>query len=556
MYALESGDWVRRREGEEYQYAIVYEVKGEQAQVLYVDGPLSGQQDMVALRTWEFVPPVRVSREKLKQFCRYGISYAQLRGGREYGNIDCPEVYTMTLDDLTAALGRLPENPKDQNAGLWYWGLEEELYRYVRMERPGVPDEEDDGIPDARSVFRTVWGMLGTKYDQFGDVSLQECREEIQVYLQQRDRPDTERDMTWRQMKHFLACWRSDEKIVAADSRIRCIYRKVVDALVERSDPEALEKKAYACYGGNSVYDADWQASHDCLTRLMEIRPSPEYANSLGYIYRYGRVHDGEPEYEKAFRMFSIGAAGGNPESGYQLADLFLSGHGTVKSPEIATRLIHELYRKSLGDIRHGQFRSAFADIAVRQGDLLRTGQDVSSPEPSPDGAYYYYLQAQFAIRMRRHEADFYGDDALERRVSQSIAQVLPLSSYQRKIRCVRIHSLDYLLQYGLRRHHFLQMHWKNEPGGVKTIWFQVMPYDGEATPPKIFMTVPEAHYCSLAETVTVTAKNITCLEINAEAPVYFDDIRGAEFFFYGKKVASIRADLFWNEPAEGGNPQ
>lgn len=551
MYRLESGDWIRRRCGGAYQYAIVYEVRGERAQVLYVGGSLSEQQGTVSLREWEVVPPIPVSHKKMKQFCRYEISYWKLRSGHEYGNLMCPEVCVMTLDDLEAALDRLPENSQDTDAAFWYWGLEEELYRYVRMDRTGEEEESDDGIPDEHNVFRTVWTMLGAKYDQDAEIPLEDCRKEIRVFREEREKPAADRRMTERQMRHFLSCWRSDGKIEAADRQTKRIYRKVVDALAEKSDPEALEKKAYACFGGNSVYKTDWQASHDCLTRLMEIQPGPYYANSLGYIYYYGRVNGGEPEYEKAFRMFSIGAAGGSPESRYKLADLYLEGHGTVKSPETASHLIHEMYRQSLEDIRHGRFCSAFADVAVRQGDLIRTGQDSSVTVPSPDGAYYYYLQAQFAIRMRRLEADFYGDDEVADRIRRSASEVLPLSSYRKKTGRVRIHSLQYLLQYALKRHHFLQMSWKNEPGGAKKIQLKVMPYDGEKYPPKIFLTVPEAHYCGLAESVVVTAKNITFLEINADAPVYFDDIRDSKFLFYGKVVASMNADFFWDAPGE-----
>ena len=55
----------------------------------------------------------------------------------------------------------------------------------------------------------------------------------------------------------------------------------------------------------------------------------------IGYIYYYGRCWDGQPQYDEAFRYFSVGAAGGIYESRYKLADMFAKGYGVVQNKNI-----------------------------------------------------------------------------------------------------------------------------------------------------------------------------------------------------------------------------
>lgn len=83
---------------------------------------------------------------------------------------------------------------------------------------------------------------------------------------------------------------------------------------------------------------------------------------------------------------------------------------------------------------------------------------------------------------------------------------------------------------------------------------FRVVPFEGEMYAPKLFVTVPPAHFCGLMEKLNVKAKKIDTLEVNGDSDVViFDSILGDEFYLYGKKVAEIDAEYIFTAPKKSG---
>ena len=70
-----------------------------------------------------------------------------------------------------------------------------------------------------------------------------------------------------------------------------------------------------------------------------------------------------------------------------------------------------------------GKYDCKFADIALRLGDLHREGFGLPKNQLA---ALYFFLQARYAIRMRRKTAEQYGDDIVEKNIERAIRMVLP----------------------------------------------------------------------------------------------------------------------------------
>ena len=92
--------------------------------------------------------------------------------------------------------------------------------------------------------------------------------------------------------------------------------------------------RGYCYYCGTSVYPNDWIKARDAFIEYYQLSGDPYAANTLGYIYYYGRCNGGVPEYDLAFRYFSIGHAYGCYESTYKLADMFVHGYSVVKNED------------------------------------------------------------------------------------------------------------------------------------------------------------------------------------------------------------------------------
>ena len=200
------------------------------------------------------------------------------------------------------------------------------------------------------------------------------------------------------------------------------MFADFVDYGVERDWPCALMALGYGCYGGNEIYETDWETSKRCMLKLIELTDDPFCYNTLGYIYYYGRCNNGVPEYDKAFQYFAVGAAHGIYESRYKLADMFLTGKGALKSPSAAANMVMAMYNDNKEIFCEESYESKFADIALRVGGFFERGDGV---EQNDVAAYAYYKEAKLAIDKRVELFDFFGDRKVQKNIKASMDRVL-----------------------------------------------------------------------------------------------------------------------------------
>lgn len=227
--------------------------------------------------------------------------------------------------------------------------------------------------------------------------------------------------------KEFIEYYYNNEKELSdSDASVKDKYRMYVEEGCKKEWIEALAAKAYGCYGGNCVFECDWAVSRDCFLKLVELdgENNPFYYNSLGYIYYYGRCNGGEPEYDKAFQYFTIGAVSGVYESRYKLADMISGGKGVPQNLKAAATMIISMYDENYDIFCKGNYDGKFADISLRMGGLYERGAGV---EQNLDIAYYHYLQAKYAIEKRMETTDFYGDAKVKGRIEEALNRVREL---------------------------------------------------------------------------------------------------------------------------------
>lgn len=538
-------------------YGRIDAVKGNTAVVSLHVKKRWGEELEVALDLLQYEPPVTLSVSDLRKFSRFEIRYSELKQGRTFADIEIPETYQIVPEDLKEAVLNFRKYglSEDEFGDEYFWKLWDEIYNGVEIETAlngPTDDDETSPVPDQYSVFSNAWEVFLQKYEYcMENVSLDDVITEVQIWEENKNKPLSEREYTHAQKKDFLSFW-NDDRLVSADEETKAAYRKILDSLCDENDLEALKTKAYACYGhGNAAYGQDWPASLACLLKMMELAPDPQTANTLGYMYYYGRCTDGIPEYDKAFYYFSIGAAGWYYESRYKLADMFRHGYGVAKNPKASATLIWELYHEQIKKIRDGQFSCNFADVALRAGNICKEGID---RRPDADEAFYYYLQARYAIKMRMLSEDNFGDQKVAAGIEQAIAEILPETRYTRPRNTVHFNSMYFLLQNGLHRKHDMEIKVQRLSDTDARLTFRIVPYENEMYPPKLFVTVPSAHFSGLLEKVTVTARHIETFEIPEGTDIVrFDNLDWNGFHLYGKKVADISADFVFTVPKNKG---
>jgi len=180
-----------------------------------------------------------------------------------------------------------------------------------------------------------------------------------------------------------------------------------------------------------------------------------------------------------------------------------------------------------------------FADVALRMGRLYENG---SLDEPNPMAAYYYYLQARYAIRFRRKLANNYGDDAVERNIENAILRVEPEVPQENAKTCRR--NYPWILQMALAMDKVVFVTFKQlKSGSIKMVLDRYE--ENEDDLHDFLVTLPEYNFCSMIGTVTLTtgaAKNVYISEPDEPmliTSVDYDEENEAWLFLHGNEIAA-----------------
>lgn len=513
------------------------------------------EERKLPLERLEYVPPVVLTQEQLRRLCRYEIGWSDLYGSdlMDFAEIRADQPYTITVDDVFAAMcnirQRLSENGTVHDD--WYNALCHLIYntKIVVFEDSPADVETVRFLPSRKDGLDWLFSYCGPIAEIFDeDLDIQEAARSIEStlseMLENERRPVLERDYTDEEKAYYLENMWKDETVRFASDTERTLYRKFAEELCEKENVTALRCKGYGCYGGDAAYDCDWNTSLECMQKLLELTGEAGYANTLGYIYYYGRCWNGEPQYEQAFRYFSIGAAGGWFESRYKLADMFVHGYAVPKNPEIACEIVAELYSENLKRFLKGD-PCKFADVALRMGSYEESGYRGTS---NARLAYIYYLQAAFAIRQRA-KLHWYGDAKVAEGISKALNSILSSGKIEKPKRTAEV-SLYAMLYHYLKKYRKLQMTVRKQKNGDYLLTVRIAPYPDEKYPPKLFITEIGTGFCGLLDRLRVRVKNPVTVETAfGDDTVFFDDIDGSHFLFGGEIAATIEGAFYFRNP-------
>ncbi len=546
------GDIVGQKVNGVYFYYTVKRIEKGKLICTYAGGEYGEFEFEISPSDVKRFPVVTVSAEKVRAFMRYEGSYKEIFGNvRPSFRLRCDEKPVMTGEDLLAAFRRYKEKGYETANKEWAEPAGELCGRLFFF-------PEDSFSSDPVQGYRFIPHDGRLFYDLFAQAALEWRREtekpdidaltaQLEKTIEMLSLPVCRRDYGDEIKADYIEPFQKDEVLESATDDELALYVQWVEELCKKDNKTAMYAKAYSLYGGNRAYECDWVGSRDLLLKLMETEEDPFLANTLGYIFYYGRC-TGEPEYEKAFYYYNIGAAGGIYESRYKLSDMYRHGYGVKKNLRIASGIINELYNENLKYILEGHTDCKFADVALRMGSLYKEG---IGREPDPDEAYEYYLQADFAIKQRLRDCNWYGDGSVAAGIGNAIAEILPETAFAKPRRKLYYSSLQYILSSAFELHRRVEAKIQRLKNGQYSLTFRILPNEGEKYPPRFFVTEPGAHFCGYKDRLIFKTKNVYKFFIDGKAfegdraTVVCDDVSGNCFFLYGKCVAELYASLF-----------
>ena len=365
--------------------------------------------------------------EKLRQIIRFEMDPAPFREDTEENPFFDVEKYKgsykPSYKDLVVACKNMLKINVDLDTLMnWYYFASDDLVEHYEGAFAPVADfgylwpNNDADIFKAMDIAMSELNIYDGFFEEYNSIKegLEEIVQMAEYYEYNREHDMSDWKLTrWQRYQIVLAF--SDDTSNVSKSR-RELFKRIIDEECENGNETAMRIKGYGCYGGDKVFDCDWEESRKWVTKLFEKDGNPYYANTLGYIYYYGRCNNGVPEYEKAFQYFSVGAAHDLYESMYKIADMFLGGKGCIKSPETSAHIVFKLYQDSRPKFCTGE-DAKFADIALRWAAHWQRRERYSD-------AFYHYLEADYAIKKRLKKSEFFGDKKVQENITKSIEEV------------------------------------------------------------------------------------------------------------------------------------
>lgn len=537
---------------------------------------------------------------QMKVLARYEDTFARYTGQddiEEY-KFEFAGEYKITLEDLyQAVLNMLEKNPTVEEFGkYWYYPITEyctefgiEAYCGYEYSVDDLDDDDFDDFDDEdideedtdslteetvdhdfvrclpieeNEIFEEVWiGLEDIWSMEDEDVHLKDLpqmevfRESLKVFLENRDKPVAERDFTDTQKYEFIYLFEDDDWVKNATDAEISLCRRFTDELCRKDSVTALRIKGYGCYGGNRLYPCDWKTSRDCMERLFELTGAPVYANTLGYIYYYGRCTGGQPEYEKAFEMYSIAAANGMHEALYKLADMYYHGYACRKSPATARSLYGMVYDDCYRQLLDGSTDGSFTDAALRMGNVFLKG---IAEEINAERAYSFYLQAEMTSRLRAMHSDFFGNASVALGISKAKEEARSLISedfFKDHLSLKQPWLFAELVKEGYRA----EISFIDREDGPIRVKVSRIPYPSEDDAKPLLVTIPEMDYCDVITEMEFEAYNlVTSFNIQSQTPVRYDQCNWnytenrLDFYFNGMLIGWIACDEYRiNRPAK-----
>lgn len=490
----------------------------------------------------------RLKTSQLRPFVRGEITVKELTNGvniiPETVEVDS-KAYKVNAVDLLAGVENYIGMPPE-DVFRWAQNL---MFFADDMSLPTcLPEKIEDEVTEAAilayafdEIESLRWWIYDTEPLETEPEDFKDIKELLETWIKSKgkDYPDS--------IKSDIAAQYDSDSIDKQSEATQELFKECLDYCCDvKRDPKSIQRRGYCYYCGTKIYPNDWIKARDAFIDYYQMTGDASAANTLGYIYYYGRCNGGVPQYEEAFKYFSIGHAYTYFESTYKLADMLAHGYGVVKDSESANHLYWGVYKQTWKRFIKGDFEGKFADAALRMGNCFR---DEIGAEKDLETAYFYYLQADYAIRERIKSTNYYGDNVVFNGVQKALSEVR--KEYKEKGRTEKFYYPGWT-KWTLIKHRRCKLSITELKDGALAIDAVPLKRRDEENAPMMLITVPKADYCELKKKIRIkTAPGTQYVSKEEKSEIIFDSIeydwqkRKTSFYLYDDLVGEIITDYY-----------
>ncbi|MCR5593118.1 MAG: hypothetical protein K6F79_05165 [Saccharofermentans sp.] len=519
---------------------------------------------------------IRISEDSLESFAVYEKDFYDITllplSVTNNSVILCDHYRQFTLDDMAEVLEKVVEDNKDTSQFFLAWFEPMLNYFYDNLMLNHLFGEDISSIDTYHMVYMpqtdddllcwiikfilykyrtmTPFHMYMTAAEY---INAEDLLHMIDYQIDEADMPVEQRYYIDEVKEDFIREFDNDLILQGADTYTKKLFRKYVNELCLKKNYNALRIKGFACSGGNSAFKCDWHEAASCMEILWREGGFGYAANALGFMHYDGRLTDGVPDYEQAFKYFSIGHTFGIYESTFKLAQMSLDGIYVAKNYELAAALIEAVYEDTRSRFEDGDVDCAFAEAALNMGNVQLKAFNIGpeSAEYMRVQAYGFFIQAKYALSLR----SFPGGSISDRELIKSIDEKIGSFIGDYKVHKASIKSSypgplkDFVRYNSYGRYKLILKKLKNDRIKMSIIRF---PRRESEEPLRTLLTYREFGCCSLTDSIHIIANNASVATDKNE--VAFDDItlevnageRSKVVFYMGEKiVTTLEAQSF-----------
>ena len=193
-------------------------------------------------------------------------------------------------------------------------------------------------------------------------------------------------------------------------------FRLYLDNLIALNDILATKAKAYLDYEGAFFWKPDYKEAEVLLNKLVDLSDVDAF-NTLGYLYYYHNP-SGEPDYDKAFKCFSLASLNGNAEAKLKLYDMISNGLGVKANFDTAFNILKELYKDEKTNFLMGNHLSKFPDVLFRMAKVLDTKNIFPTEKENKHLAKRFITESKYTLAIRQSTIDYIGDNQVFEKVN------------------------------------------------------------------------------------------------------------------------------------------
>lgn len=349
--------------------------------------------------------PLIVEADRLKQFFRYEITYDELTAGRKDVVFD---EYEFTLDDIAVACANMKRSKTSRQTFImdWFDHVFYELYDELGLKR----------LDKMRFMLKHYFSLDVEMINCFiewcqnereiyfkrhtGDVipDYGQIVKSVKVFKENQMLPVEERKFTLP-MKYTLVKGRGNPSSVNHADDLTCmIYKKAVNDLCRAKIAFGYRVRGYSYLMGTKCFKKNMAKALDNFLTLYEMNEDVYIAEIIGDLY-YGGTEIDPPDYEMAYKYYSIACMYGIKSAVLKVSDMLCRGKGTIKNEHVGKRLVFEMFDDAYKEFCRHEAGSFLSDVTVRMGMIFDTGIDTAVDKLE---AYKFYNIARYALNMKK----------------------------------------------------------------------------------------------------------------------------------------------------------